>query len=100
MEKEDDIKSCFIGEQVDFKYPNSIEEFEELLEIFQRKKAPNNVHDLGETLKLDRLIFMENVSGLAGKSEDFAIFLTVSRKFSMTCVYIFHKIYPNDTFTD
>ena len=37
---------------------------------------------------------MDDVSGLADKSEEFANFLTVSRKFSMTCVYIFHTIYP------
>ena len=94
MEREDNFRSCFIDEEVDFKYPNSIEEFEELLEIFQRKKAPNNVNDLGENIKLDRLIVMDDVSGLADQSDDVANFLTVSRKFGMTCIYIFHTIYP------
>ena len=37
---------------------------------------------------------MDNVSGLADKSEEFANFLTVSRKYGLTCVYIFHTIYP------
>ena len=40
------------------------------------------------------LIVMDDVWGLADKSENFAIFLTVSRKFGFTCVYIFHTIYP------
>ena len=35
---------------------------------------------------------MDDIQGLADKSENFANFLTVSRKF--TFVYIFHTIYP------
>ena len=42
---------------------------------------------------LDRLIVMDGISGLANRSEEFANFLTVSRKFGLTCVYIFHTIY-------
>ena len=42
----------------------------------------------------DRLIVMDDVSSLADRSEEFANFLTVSRKFGLTCVYIFHTIYP------
>ena len=37
---------------------------------------------------------MDEVSRLANKSENFANFLTLSRKFGFTCVYIFHTIYP------
>ena len=36
---------------------------------------------------------MDDVSGLAGKSNDFSKFLTVSRKFHYICLYIFHIIY-------
>ena len=36
---------------------------------------------------------MDDVSGLADKSDEFANFLTVSRKFGLTCTYIFHTIY-------
>ena len=92
-ERENNIRSCLIDEQIDFKYPNNIEDFQELLEFFQRKKAPSNVNDLGENIKLDRLIVMDEVSGLADKSEEFANFLTVSRKFGLICVYIFRTIY-------
>ena len=93
-EREKNIRSCFIDEQIDFKYPNAVEDFDDLLEFFQRRKAPCNENDLGKNIKLDRLIVMDDVSGLADLSETFANFLTVSIKFSLTSVYIFHTIYP------
>ena len=37
---------------------------------------------------------MDDISGLADKSEDFRNFLPVSRKFGFICIYIFHTIYP------
>ena len=43
---------------------------------------------------LDKVIVMDDVSGLADRSNDSANILTVSRKYGVTCVYIFHKIYP------
>ena len=43
---------------------------------------------------LDRLIVIDHVSGLADRSEDFANFFTVSRKYGLRCVCIFHTIYP------
>ena len=43
---------------------------------------------------IDKLIVMDDVSGLADNSDEFANFLTVSRKYDLTCVYIFHMIYP------
>ena len=46
----------------------------------------NNIHN--------KLIVMDDVSDLANKSNDFANFLTVSRKFNLTGVYVFHTIYP------
>ena len=49
---------------------------------------------MGESTVLNKLIAMDNVSCLADKSVSFANFLTVSRKFSFNCVYVFHKIYP------
>ena len=41
-----------------------------------------------------KLIVMDDVLGLADKSDDFANFLTVSRIFNFTCVYVFHMMYP------
>ena len=37
---------------------------------------------------------MDDVSGLADESKKFAAFLTVTRKYSYSCVYIFHTIFP------
>lgn len=44
---------------------------------------------------LDKLIAMDDVSGLADKSDEFANFFTVSRKYGITCLYIFHTVYPS-----
>ena len=53
----------------------------------------NDVNSLfGKTKKMDRLIVMDDVSGVAGISIKFANFLTVSRKFGYHCVYVFHVI--------
>ena len=67
-----------------------------LLERFQRKREKNSCNEIfmGENTLLDRLVVMDDVSGLADKSENFANFLTVSRKFGFTCIYIFYIIYP------
>lgn len=43
---------------------------------------------------MDKVIVMNGVLGLADISENFANFLTVSRKLGFTCVSIFHTIYP------
>ena len=43
---------------------------------------------------IGKVIFMDDVSGLADKPDQFANFLTLSRKYGITCIYIFHTIYP------
>ena len=65
-----------------------------MLEICQRKKTDCKENVLGENIVLDRLIVMNDVSGLADRSETFSNFLTVSRKFGMKT-----KL-ANDNFTD
>ena len=47
--------------------------------------------------KRNRLIVMDDVSGLADSSSKFASFLTVARKFKYHCLYIFHTIHPEKT---
>ena len=42
---------------------------------------------------LDKLIVMDNASDLADKSDEFTNFLSVSRKYGLTSVDIFHTIY-------
>ena len=48
---------------------------------------------MGENNIYNKLIVMDNVFSFPDKSNDFANFLTVSRKFNITCVYVFHTIY-------
>ena len=64
-EREKHIGDCFITEHIDFKYPDTAEDFDDSLEFFQRKRGPCNENCLVENIKLDRLIVMDNVSGLA-----------------------------------
>ena len=58
------------------------------------KKSNYTKNDLGENLILDKVIVMDDVSGLADRSDEFANFLTVSQKYGQTYVYIFHTISP------
>ena len=95
QERENNISECF-DKHLNFKYPRNLEEFDVYLDFFQRRKKTNSCQNnfVGENTLLDKLIVMGDVSDLAGKSENFANFLTVSRKFGFTCVYIFHTINP------
>ena len=45
-------------------------------------------------LIFDKLILMDDVSGLADKSEDFVNCLTMSQKFNFTFIYVSHTMYP------
>ena len=92
-DRKENIGDC-LDVHVNFKYPKNLEEFDTLLDFFQRKKNNCNDNFLGENTLPDRLIVMDDVSGLVDISENFANFLTVSRKFGFTCIYIFHTIYP------
>ena len=94
-ERETNIKECFVGQDVQFNYPNNLEDFDYLLEMGKWNKATYIENDLGEERLLDKLIVMDDVFGLADKSDDSANFLTVSRKYGITCIYIFDTIYRN-----
>ena len=93
-ERKNNIRDCFVNEIILFKYPARVEDVDDLLEFFQKKRAHCNENYLRENVKLDRLTIMDDVSGLGDRREAFANFLTVSRKLGLTCVYIFHTIYP------
>ena len=92
-EREDQIKECFVNEKVDFKSVETIDEFDDLLEHVQ-KTIHCNENSLGENIELDRLIVLDDISRLPDRSETIANFLAVSRKFGLTCVYVFHTLYP------
>ena len=87
-------KGLFCKWKVDFTYVETIDEFDDLLEHVQKRKPYCNENNLGENIELDYLIVLDDVSGLADRSDIFANFLTVSRKFGLTCVYVFHTLYP------
>ena len=67
-----------------------------MIENFQRNK---NVGDdenvIGENNIYDMIIFMDDVSELADKCNDFGSFLAVTRKINFTVVYVFHTMYPS-----
>ena len=52
-ERKKHSSDCFIDEHADFKYPNNAANFDDLLEIFQKKRAPCNENYLRENIKLD-----------------------------------------------
>ena len=60
-----------------------------------QRKADYVNSELGEQMDLDKLIVMDDISVFADKLEVFFNFLTVSRKYGLSCVYTFHTIYPN-----
>ena len=96
---EDKIRSCFAYTTIEFHYPDDLDEFDVLLETCRRnkkyideQKTNDNCNTFGERKKFDKLIVMDDVSGLADKSHNFSNFLTVCRKFGYICLYIFHII--------
>ena len=95
-EREESIRASLEDQNVYFHYPSDLEDFNFLISDFTQKKSSytdeNNV--LGENLIINKLIVMDDVSGLGDKSEDFPDFLTVSRKYGFSCVYVFHTTYP------
>ena len=94
-EREEKIRESFENQEVFFNYPENLDDFNYLLECFMQRKADYVNDELGEDMALDKFIVMDNISGLADKSDVFSNFLTVSRKYGLSCVYIFHTIYPN-----
>ena len=93
-DREENIRECFVDQVANVEYANNVDEFDDLLEAYRRTKSDYIENDLGENMVLDKLIVMDNVSSLPDKSEEFANFLTVLRKYGLTCIYIFHTIYP------
>ena len=93
-DREDVIRESFQDQHVDFSYPQDLDDFDYLLGNFPQNKSEYTKNELGGELKIDKLIIMDDVSGLADKSEEFSNFLTVSRKYGFSCLYVFHTIYP------
>ena len=100
--REAQIESNFSCD-ISFYYPNDVNDLVDLidefkLEVESEETDNENVTSVfGEKINRDRLIVFDDVSGLADKSNKFASFLTVARKYKYNCVYIFHTIYPENT---
>ena len=97
--REAEIQSYFSNE-TEVHVAKEPDELDSLIETFKLRSHEeiidkNNVNNLfGKNKKLDRLIFMDDVPGVADVSKKFANFLAVSRKFGYNCIYFFHLIVP------
>ena len=97
--REAEIQSYFSNE-TEVHIVKEPDELDSLIETFKLRSHEeiidkNNVNNsFGKNKKLDRLIVMDDVSGVADVSKNFANFLTVSRKFGYNCIYVFHVIVP------
>ena len=77
-EREDSMKESFINQEVHFSYPHDVDNFNCLLENFTQDKSEYIDNELGGNLQVNKLIIMDDASGLADKSNEFSNFLTVS----------------------
>ena len=97
-QREAEIQSYFKNE-TEVHIAQEQDKLDSLIETFKQRSHENSSHNVnnsfGENKKLNRLIIMDDVSGVADVSKNFANFLTVSRKFGYNCVYVFHVIVPS-----
>ena len=102
-DREHQIRESFSYTSVEFHYPNDVGEFEMILELLKDNKINVNINindteaddlGIGEKDIFDSLIAMDDVIGLADKSNKFCSFLTVSRKYRYSCIHIFHIVFP------
>ena len=105
VEREKNISPCF-QKQAHFKYPQTVDDFNMEQTFFQKKKkkkkyiyiyVDNDIDTaMGENNIYNKLIAMDDVSGLADKSNDFANFLAVSRKLTLHVSMIFTQYTRQD----
>ena len=74
-EREQKIRESFEDQEVLLNYPESLEDFNCLIDTFMYKKTDLVNDELGEDMALHKLIVMDDVSGLAGKCDDIFNFL-------------------------
>ena len=100
--REAQIESNFSCD-ISFYYPKDVNDLVDLIDEFklevesEETDNENVISVFGEKINRDRLIVFDDVFGLADKSNKFASFLTIARKYKYNCVYIFHTIYPENT---
>ena len=100
--REAEIQSRFNNE-TEVHVATEKDELDALIDNFKLKAQEYNDKDnvnlsnsFGEIKKMDRLIVLDDVSGVADLSKQFANFLTVSRKYGYNCVYVFHVVIPSN----
>ena len=100
--REAEIQSCFNNE-TEVHIATEKDELDALIDNFKLKAQENDDKDsvnlrnsFGEIKIMDRLIVLDDVSGVADLSKKIANFLTVSRKYGYNCVYVFHLILPTN----
>ena len=97
--REAEIQSCFSNE-TEVYVATEKDDLDNLIEKFKLVKQDNDnvniTNSFGELKKMDRLIVLDDVSGVADLSKKFANFLTVSRKYGYNVVYVFHVIIPSN----
>ena len=71
------------------------DKLDSLTDTFKQRSHENVNSSFGENRKMDPLIIMDDVSGIADVSKNFSNYLTVSRKCGYNCVYVFHVIVPS-----
>ena len=91
-EREDSIRDSFEGQEVYFSYAYDIDDFNYLVGNFMQNRSEYIDSELGEQIAVTQIIIMDDVSGLADMSDEFSNFLTVSRKYGFSCLYVFHTI--------
>ena len=93
-ERENFISDSFEEQEVHFSYQHDLDDLNYLVGNFMQDKSEYIDSELGEKWAVTRLIIMDNDSDLGGKSEEFCNFLTGSREYGFSCLYVFHTIYP------
>ena len=73
-EREDAIRESFDDQEVHFSYPQNINDFNYLIENFMQIKAEYVNSERGGEMAITRLIAMDDISGLADKSDNFSNF--------------------------
>ena len=70
-EREDSIRDSFANQEVHFSYSHDQDDFNYLVENFTQDKSEYVDNELGENFLVNKLIIMDDVSGLADKSQEF-----------------------------
>ena len=92
-EREEVVRESFVDQEVHFSYLHDLDDSNYLVENFTQHKSDYVDSELGENLVVNKLIVMDDVSGLADGSNKFSNFLTVSRKYGFLACTFFTQFF-------